>query len=114
MRQILVVGGGKGLGSALVKNLLDHEHKVVVLGRTEPADALRIQKFYGIDATAVDWPSRYSAIEKETAAPIDAVIFVAGIAVFGNTNLIPLERARQVFELNFWACTTAARAAAEY
>ncbi len=114
MRQILVVGGGKGLGSALVKNLLDHEHKVVVLGRTEPADALRIQKFYGIDATTVDWPSRYSAIEKETAAPIDAVVFVAGIAVFGNTNLIPLERARQVFELNFWACTTAARAAAEY
>ncbi len=28
MNQILVVGGGTGLGSALVKNLLDHEHKV--------------------------------------------------------------------------------------
>lgn len=114
MKQILVVGGSRGLGSALVKNLLDNKHKVVVLGRTEPADASQIRKFYGIDATAVDWPSRYEAIERETAAPIDAVIFVAGIAVFGNTELIPVERARQVFELNFWACTTAARAAAEY
>lgn len=114
MNQILVVGGGTGLGSALVKNLLDHEQRVVVIGRTKPADALRIQKFYRKDATAIDWASQYSAIERETAAPIDAVIFVAGIAVFGKTGMIPVERARQVFELNFWACTTAARAAAEY
>jgi short-subunit dehydrogenase len=42
------------------------------------------------------------------------VIFVAGTGVFGKTVAIPLERARQTFELNFWACTTAARAAAEY
>jgi len=114
VKQILVVGGGRGLGGALVKTLLDQGHKVVVLGRTEPADALRIQKFYCIDATSVDWSSYYSTIERETAACIDAVIFVAGAAVFGNTNLIPLERARQMFELNFWTCTTAARGAAEY
>ena len=114
MKQILVVGGGSGLGGALVKNLLDREHQVIVLGRTKPAEELRIQKFYGVDATTVDWPSRYSAIEKETGAPIDAVIFVAGMGVFGKTNLIPVERAREVFELNFWACTSAARAAADY
>ncbi len=114
MNQILVVGGGTGLGSALVKNLLDHQHKVVVIGRTEPADASRIQKFYRLDANAIDWASRYLAIERETAAPIDAVIFVAGRGVFGRTGLIPVDRARQVFELNFWACTTAATAAAEY
>jgi short-subunit dehydrogenase len=112
--RIVVVGGGRGLGSALVKNLLDHGHEVVVLGQTEPADASRIQKFYRMDATCVDWPSCYSKIEKETAAPIDAVIFVAGMGLFGKTSLTPVDRARQVFELNFWACTTAARAAAEY
>lgn len=114
MKQILVVGGGSGLGGALVKNLVEHEHRVVVLGKTKPAEELRIQKFYSIDATTVDWPSRYSTIEKETGAPIDAVIFVAGMGVFGKTNLIPVERARQVFELNFWACTSAARASADY
>jgi short-subunit dehydrogenase len=100
--------------AALVKNLVDQQHRVVVMGRTKPADELRIQKFYGIDATAVDWPSRYSEIEGETGAPIDAVIFVAGSGVFGKTNRIPVERARRVFELNFWACTSAARAAADY
>jgi short-subunit dehydrogenase len=112
--QILVVGGSRGLGEALVKNLLDHKHKVVVLGKTEPPDASRIQKFYCLDATTVDWPTRYSAIERETGAPIDAVIFVAGMGVFGKTSLIPVDSVRQVFELNFWACSAAAKAAAEY
>jgi len=114
MKQLLVVGGGTGLGGAVVKTLLDREHRVVVLGKTKPADDLRIQKFYGLDATSVEWTSLYSEIERETGAPIDAVIFVAGSGVFGKAALIPIERARQVFELNFWACASAARAAADY
>jgi short-subunit dehydrogenase len=113
MKQILIVGGGGGLGGGLVKTLLDQRYKLVVTGRTNPADQ-RIEKFYPIDARSVDWRSLYVTIEKDTAAPMDAVVFVAGAAVFGKTVLVPLERARQSFELNFWACTTAARAAAEY
>jgi short-subunit dehydrogenase len=114
MKQILVIGGTSGLGGAVVKKLLDRGDKVVVLGRTKPADESRIQKFYSADASAVDWPTQYSEIERESGAPIDMVIFVAGSGVFGSTNLIPVERARQMFELNFWACASAARAAAEY
>ena len=114
MKQILVVGGGTGLGSAVVKYLLERDRKVIVAGRTKPADALPIQKFYAIDAAAVDWPSQLAGIEKEIGAPVDAVIFVAGKGVFGKADLIPVERARQVFDLNFWACASAARAAAEY
>lgn len=113
MKQILLVGGGGGLGSALVKMLLEQDYQLVVAGRTKPADG-RVQKFYPIDARSVDWRSFYMTVEKDTAAPIDAVIFVAGAAVFGKTLSVPLERARQTFELNFWACTTAASAAAEY
>lgn len=113
MKQVLVVGGAGGLGSALVRSLLDRNYEVVVAGRTEPAEK-RIRRFYLSDATSVDWRSLYATIEKDTAAPIDALIFVAGTGVFGKTAVIPLERARQTFELNFWACTTAARAAAEY
>ena len=113
MKQILIVGGGGGLGTALVKTLLDQAYRLVVAGRTKPADE-RVQKFYAIDAGRVDWRSLYTTIEQDTAAPIDAVIFVAGTGVFGKTAVIPLESARQTFELNFWACTTAARAAAEY
>lgn len=113
MKQIVIVGGGGGLGSALVTHLLDHKYKVAVVGRTEPADN-RVVKFYQTDVTQVDWRSLYLTIEEETAAPIDAVIFVAGTAVFGKTVLIPLESARRTVELNFWSCTTAARIAAEH
>lgn len=112
--QILVVGGGTGLGGALVKNLLDQGRRVVVMGKTKPPGGLPIQKFYSIEASAVDWTSQFSAIEKETGVPIDAVIFAAGSGVFGRASLIPIEGARRVFELNFWACTSAARAAAEH
>jgi short-subunit dehydrogenase len=114
VKQIVVVGGGTGLGGALVKNLLGQGRRVVVMGRTRPDGGLPIQKFYSIDATAVDWPSQFTAIEKETGAPVDAVIFVAGKGVFGKANLIPVERARQMFEVNFWACASAAKAAADY
>ncbi len=113
MKQIVVVGGSSGLGNALVKDLIDRKNKVVVLGRTKPADGVQIERFYAVDATTVDWSAMYLAIEKETARSIDSVIFVAGAGIFGNTNLIPVERAKRVFELNFWACSNAARAAAE-
>lgn len=113
MKQIVIVGGGGGLGRVLVKELLDDNYKVVVAGKTKPADE-RIEGFHLIDAVSVDWQSLYSEIEKETAAAIDAVIFVAGTATFGKTTLIPLERTRQTFEVNFWACTTAARTAAAH
>jgi short-subunit dehydrogenase len=110
---VAVVGGGGGLGSALVRQLLDQNYKLVVMGRTKPADA-RIQKFYPIDATQVDWRSFYATVQKENGGPCEAIIFVAGTAVFGKTAMIPLDRARGIFELNFWACASAARAAAEY
>jgi NAD(P)-dependent dehydrogenase (short-subunit alcohol dehydrogenase family) len=113
MKLILIVGGGGGLGNALVKTLLDQDFRVVVTGRTKPADE-RVEKFYLNDAVSVDWRSLYVTIEQDAAAPLDAVIFVAGTGVFGKTVMVPIEGARQTFELNYWACTTAARAAAEY
>jgi len=114
VKQILVVGGGSGLGAALVKDLLDREYRVVVIGRTKPVDERPVPKFYRLDAATVDWPSRYQQLEVDTGSSIDAVIFVAGSAVFGKTSVIPVERARRIFELNFWACAGAAGAAAEY
>lgn len=113
MKQILIVGGGGGLGTALVKDSLDRHFQVAVVGRTRPSDR-RVKNFYSANANDAEWGSVYQVIERETATPIDAVIFVAGTAVFGKTSLIPLDRARETFELNFWACTSAARAAAEF
>jgi NAD(P)-dependent dehydrogenase (short-subunit alcohol dehydrogenase family) len=113
MKQVLIVGGTGGLGSALVRQLLDQNLGVVVAGRSRTTDN-RVRHSYVIDATFGEWRSLYTTIERESGKPIDAVVFVAGTAAYGRTALFPPERARSIFELNFWACSTAAKLVAEY
>jgi short-subunit dehydrogenase len=113
MKQVVVVGGGGGLGRAVTGQLLERNYEVAVIGRTKNADS-RIRHFYPTDANRANWPSLYRTIENDSGAHIDALLFVAGRAVFGRTTSIPEEYARQTFELNFWACATAARSAAQY
>ena len=113
MRQILVVGGAGGLGSALVRRLLDRKWAVAVAGRsavTEP----RVRYVRVLDATVTDWRTLYRDVERESGAPVEAVAFVSGAAAYGRTTLVPSDRARATFELNFWACAAAATAAAEH
>lgn len=111
MKQVLIVGGSGGLGSALVRQLLDSGTAVVVAGRTRSVDT-RVRYSYVVDASTLDWHSFYSAVEQDSGAALDGVVFVAGTGAFGRTTLFPSERARAIFELNFWACTAAATAIA--
>lgn len=113
MKQVLVVGGSGSLGSTLIGQLLDRQLRVVSAGRTRSVD-VRVHHSYVVDASRVDWSSLYTTVENDSGTPIDGVIFVAGTAGFGRTVLFPPERARAIFELNFWACTTAARMIAEH
>jgi short-subunit dehydrogenase len=113
MRQVLVIGGGGGLGSAIVTQLLDREMAVVVGGRTRPVDG-RVRHSYLVNPCDLDWLSFYRTVEQDTRAPIDGLVFVAGLGAFGKTSSIPVERARAIFDLNFWACTSAAARIAEH
>ena len=116
MKNVVVVGGSGGLGNAVVSALLDRDYQVVVAGR-KPASDHRVADFYAIEAARADWTALYETIESiehGTGAPVDAVIFVAGTAVYGKADEVPEERARETLELNFWACTAAAQAAAKY
>jgi NAD(P)-dependent dehydrogenase (short-subunit alcohol dehydrogenase family) len=113
MRQVLVVGGAGGLGAAVVKQLLDRGLAVLVVGKNKVTEP-RVSHARVLDATSVDWRALYRDLEEESGASIDDVVFVAGSAIYGKTALIPAERARQVFELNFWACSRAAVAVGEY
>jgi nucleoside-diphosphate-sugar epimerase len=91
MKQILIVGGVGGLGSALVRQLLDENVQVVMAGRSR-TDEDRVRHSYMIDANCADWRSLYSTIEQESGMPIGAVVFVAGAAAYGRTALFPPER----------------------
>lgn len=113
MRHVLVVGGGGGLGGAIVGHLADEGLSVAVAGRSRCAD-VRVASRRVIDATAVDWRELLASVEAETGTGLDGIVFVAGTAVFGRTARVPVEHARRVFELNFWACAAAATAAAQH
>lgn len=113
MRNVLVVGGSGGVGAGVVRELGDLGVAVAVAGRGAPEDP-RVRAVRRIDATAVDFRALYGSIEAEVGAPLDAVVYVSGRGVFGRTARVPVERARQLFELNFWGCTCAATAAAEH
>jgi short-subunit dehydrogenase len=112
MKTIVVVGGSGGLGSALVTALLDRHYQVVVVGRNPAADS-RVAAFHAVDTAHADWPVVYRVI-RQTIGPIDAVVFVSGTSAYGRTAMVPQESARQMMELNFWSCTSAAQAAAEH
>ncbi len=112
MRHVLVVGGVGGVGGAVVRSLAEARVPVSVAGRRASADrGVRASRV--VDATTTDWDALYRELD-EPEAPLDGVVFVAGTAVYGRTTRIPADRARQVFELNFWACTAAATAAARH
>jgi NAD(P)-dependent dehydrogenase (short-subunit alcohol dehydrogenase family) len=113
MKTALVVGGAGALGAATVRELLDRGLSFAVAGRG-PSPDRRVRCSYRIDPTSADWSEVYAKVEDGLAAPLDAVVFVSGTAVFGRTGSIPLDRARQTFELNFWACAQAATAAAAH
>jgi short-subunit dehydrogenase len=113
MKQIGVVGGSGSLGNAVVQQLIDRNYDVVVIGRANASDR-RVRQFYAADAITTDWPSLYQRIARGTGKGLDGLVFVSGTASYGRTELFPMERARQIFELNYWTCTSAARAAAKY
>lgn len=111
MKHVLVVGGAGGLGAAVVRCLAEARVEVSVAGRRAGAGpGVRASRL--VDATAVDWDALYRELDGAGAAPLDGVVFVAGAAVYGRTGQVPPDRARRVFELNFWACAAAATAAA--
>ena len=116
MKNVVVVGGSGGLGNAVVSALLDRNYQVVVAGR-KPASDHRVADFYAVEAARADWTALYETIEsfeRGAGAAVDALVFVAGTAVYGRAPEVPEECARETMELNFWACTAAAKAAAEY
>jgi 2,3-dihydro-2,3-dihydroxybenzoate dehydrogenase len=112
MRNVLVVGGAGGLGAAVVRELGDVGLSVAVAGRRPPADE-RVRCARVIDATRADFGALYASVEAELGAPLDGVVFVAGMGLYGRTGRVPLARAREVFELNFWACAHASTAMAD-
>lgn len=109
-RHALVIAPHGAVGGAVARELRRRGARVTGAGRTPP-DAGAVDAFLPLDLSAASWPQLYASAAG--AAPLDAIVYAAGIGTFGRTGAIPPEDARAVFEVNFWAVTDAARAAAD-
>lgn len=90
MKRIVIIGGSKGIGNAIVTSLLD-EHKIINISRTSPEIDHINFTHYSLDILADDLPE---------IADIDVLIYCPG-----SINLKPISRLsindfKEDFEIN--------------
>lgn len=110
LRHVLVIAPHGTVGGAVARELRRRGARVTGAGRTPP-DSGVVDAFFPIDLSAAAWPALYDAAAGD--GPLDGIVYAAGVGIFGRTGAIPPEEARSAFDVNFWAVTDAARAAAD-
>jgi len=110
VRHAVVVGASSGIGKLVAGALVGDGIALSAIGRSPPPDARIWHRRCG-DLSTLDWPETYAQAEEHAGLSIDAVVYVAGDAVFGRASATPTERARRLFDANYWAPVGAAIAA---
>ncbi|HQQ76650.1 MAG TPA: SDR family oxidoreductase [Thermoanaerobaculia bacterium] len=108
-RHALVIAPHGAVGNAVAGELRRRGARVTGAGRTPPDPGV-VDSFLPLDLASADWPRLLA--EASGDGPLDAIVYAAGSGAFGLAGSIPEDQGRAVFEINFWALTEAARAAA--
>lgn len=114
-RRALVTGASAGLGAALCLELVSKGWHVIGVSRrgtvpvtnTDQRGTLEGRKLDVTDTLAVEALVR----ELDAAGGIDLYLLNAGINSPRPVEELPMERAREIMETNFWGVVTLARAA---
>ena len=90
MNKILVIGGSKGIGNAIIKNLVD-ENSIINISRTPPVDSHINQTHFNYNILTDDLPE----IEE-----IDTLIYCPGSINLKPISRLKLEDFRNDYEIN--------------
>mgnify|MGYP003631317170 FL=1 len=90
MKTIVIVGGSKGIGKAIVGNLVD-SHKVINLSRTPPEYTHGNLTHYNVDILKDDLPE---------ITALDAIVYCPGSINLKPISRLSLEDFREDFEIN--------------
>ena len=90
MKTIVIVGGSKGIGKAIVGNLVD-SHKVINLSRTPPEYTHGNLTHYNVDILKDDLPE---------ITALDAIVYCPGSINLKPISRFSLEDFREDFEIN--------------
>ena len=91
MRKIIVIGGSKGIGSAIVKTLIHHNYKVISISRTIASFEHENYTQFSCDVLANELPE----IDE-----IDGLIYCPGSINLKPIARLKLDDFRQDFEIN--------------
>jgi short-subunit dehydrogenase len=111
VRHAIVVGASSGVGKAVSDALAARGTALSTVGRGHSPPRAGAWHRTCPDAANLDWDSTFSEAELHAGVPLDAIVYVAGAAAFGLAGSIPVSRAREMFEANFWGPAAAALAA---
>jgi|TARA_R110000744_G_scaffold106220_3_gene202422 NAD(P)-dependent dehydrogenase (short-subunit alcohol dehydrogenase family) len=90
MKTIVIVGGSKGIGKAIVGNLVD-SHKVINLSRSSPEYTHANLTHYNVDILRDDLPE---------ITALDAIVYCPGSINLKPIARLSLEDFREDFEIN--------------
>ncbi len=96
---VVITGGTSGIGKACAELFENAGDKVLVLGRSAKVEN---EMHYICDVTNSDMVSRCFADIIKRFGRIDVLINSAGVGISGITELIPLEDAKNIFDINYF------------
>jgi NAD(P)-dependent dehydrogenase (short-subunit alcohol dehydrogenase family) len=97
MKKIIIIGGSKGIGNAIVKTLLP-SHKVINISRTEPDETHENLTHYTCDVLQGDLPDIDDA---------DGLVYCPGSINLKPINRLSTEDFKNDFEINVLGAVTA-------
>jgi len=100
MGKYIVIGGSKGIGSAIVNNLLEN-HEVINISRTEPQSTHANLTHYNCDIISDDIPSIDDA---------DGLVYCPGSINLKPLNRLSIEDFKSDFEINVIGAVKAVQA----
>lgn len=90
MRKILIIGGSKGIGKAILSNLIE-DHQIINISRTPPENAHQNLTNFSLDILSDDLPE----IDE-----LDALIYCPGSIILKPVSRLKLDDFRNDFEIN--------------
>jgi len=102
-RTVLVTGASSGIGEAITEKILHLGHQVIGISRNSDQIARNSDSFFGfsMDFSKPDKLSAQLKILKKQYPDIDAIIFSAGIGLFGNLEQFSHHQIQNLLAVNF-------------
>jgi 3-oxoacyl-[acyl-carrier protein] reductase len=109
LSRALVIGGGRGIGAAVVRALNERGFEVTYTYRTEPGDFASPVQAMGLDLADRDAVDAFSKA-METAPAWDALVQVGGTTYDTLAAMMDQAKAEQAMQVNYFSFTRIARA----